>query len=142
MTSRIQFIFLELPNSLDKALKPDATILQNICYALHMMEHLTERPEELKEEISKLLFESAEIANFTAEEKARYEQSMTTERDIRNQIAYAMEKGLEKGFEQGKEQGAREQALKTAQELLKLGVSVEIISAGTGLSPEEVKGLA
>ena len=119
MTERVQYIFLELPNSLGIALKPEASVLQNFCYALHMMEHLTERPEELREEIFRLLFDSAEIANFAPEEKARYEQNMTTERDIRNQIAYARDKGLEEGMEKGVEKGIR----LMVEQLRRLGVS-------------------
>ena len=83
------------------------------------MERLTERPAELKEEIFRLLFDSAEIANFAPEEKARYEQNMTTERDIRNQIAYARDKGLEEG---------REEAFRLmAEQLRKMGLPEEEI---------------
>ena len=98
MTPHLQFIFLELTNC-HKALTPEATVLDNFCYALHNMEHLTSRPAELKAEIFKLLFDSAEIATFSPEEKVKYQEDMTTERDIRNQIAYAEEKGMEKGME-------------------------------------------
>ena len=108
MTSRIQFIFLELPNSIGKALTPQASILENFCYALHQMEHLTEQPAQLKGEIFTLLFESAEIANFTPEEKAKYEFNMRTERDLHNQITYAHEKGMEEGVKQGRQEGRQE----------------------------------
>lgn len=104
MTSRIQYIFLELPNSQNKALTEKATVLDNFCYALHQMEHLTERPSGLKQEIFRLLFDSAEITNFTPEEKAKYQQDMTTERDIRNFITFAREEGMEKGREEGREE--------------------------------------
>lgn len=127
MTDRVQYIFLELPNSLGIALKPEATVLQNFCYALHMMEHLTERPEELKDEIFRLLFDSAEIANFAPEEKAKYEQNMTTERDIRNQIAYARDKGLEEGREVGREEGMKEGIQLLAEQLRKMGFPEEKI---------------
>ena len=100
MTSRIQYIFLELPNSQNKALTEKATVLDNFCYALHQMEHLTERPSGLKQEIFRLLFDSAEITKFTPEEKAKYQQDMTTERDIRNFITFAREEGMEKGREE------------------------------------------
>ena len=157
MTPRIQYIFLELPNSLDRALQPGASVLDNFCYALHMMEHLTERPAELKQEIFRLLFDSAEIATFTPEEKAKYELDMTTERDRINQLAYDKEKGreagleegiekgraegMEKGMEKGREEGARQQAQETARTLLRLGVSMDIILQSTGLSLEEVQRL-
>ena len=47
------------------------------------------------------MFEAANIATFTPEDKVKYEFNMTTERDIRNQIRYAERKGLEKGMEKG-----------------------------------------
>ena len=43
---------------------------------------------------------------------------MTTERDIRNQLAYAEEKGVEKGIEVGVEKGA-ETTLQKVEELLR-----------------------
>ena len=91
MTDHLQYIFLELPNC-KNALQPDATVLENFCYALRNMETMTSRPAELKEEIFKLLFESAEITNFAPEEKSKYEKDMTTERDIRNYISYARDR--------------------------------------------------
>ena len=57
----------------------------------------------MKEEIFKRLFKTAEIANFTPEERIKYENDMTTERDIQNYISYAREKGLEEGMEKGME---------------------------------------
>ena len=138
MTPRVQYIFLELPNSLDKALRPGATVLDNFCYALHQMEHLTERPAQLKQEIFQLLFDSAEITNFTAEEKSKYEHDMTTERDIRNYIAYARKEGRE----EGRAEGAREKALETARAFLALGIAAQTVAEGTGLTLEEVKALA
>ena len=134
MTPRVQYIFLELPNSLDKALKPGASVLVNFCYALHQMEHLTERPAELKQEIFQLLFDSAEIANFTPKEKAQYELDMTTERDIRNQIRFAEKKG--------RDLGAREKAIETARSFLKMGIPAETVSAGVGLTMEEVQAIS
>lgn len=57
---------------------------------------------------STFLFESAEIANFTPEEKAKYEFNMRTERDLHNQITYAHEKGMEEGVKQGRQEGRQE----------------------------------
>lgn len=89
-----------------------------------MMEHLTERPAKLKEEIFRLLFDSAEIANFAPEEKAKYEQNMTTERDIRSQIAYARDKGMEEGLEKGMEKAFR----LMAEQLRKMGLHEDDIA--------------
>ena len=66
---------------------------------------LTSRPPEMAAEIFELLFSSAEIAKFAPEEKIRYEYDMTTERDIRNQIAYGREEGRAEGLEKGRAEG-------------------------------------
>jgi len=134
MTPRVQYVFLELPNALSRALTPAASVLDNICYALHEMEHLTERPAELKQEIFKLLFDSAELSKFTADERAKYQLDMTTERDIQNQIVYARDKGLE----EGRAEGARERAVESAKFFLQLGLTVEDVAKGTGLTVEEI----
>ena len=52
-----------------------------------------------------LLFDSAEIANFTPDEKKKYDLDMRTERDFKNQLAYAKEEGLKEGMERGIEKG-------------------------------------
>ena len=132
MTGSLHFVFLELTNC-RKALTPEATLLDNFCYALHNMEHLTDRPEELKEEIFKRLFKTAEIATFTPEERIKYENDMTTERDIQNYISYAREKGLEEGMEKG--------LLEAAKNMLAEGFSIDLVVKCTGLSIEQVKEL-
>ena len=97
MTNRIQYIFLELPNC--RVISPDSTVLEKFCYALHNMENLPDRPEGFEGELFRLLFESAEIATFTPQERIKLENDMRTERDIRNQIAYAHDKGVDEGHE-------------------------------------------
>ena len=77
------------------------------------------------------MFESAEIATFTPQEKIKLENDMRTERDLRNQIAYAEEKGREEGREEGRkegrEEGREETLLFMAEQLRKIGVSEEQI---------------
>lgn len=106
MTDHLHYIFLELPNC-KKALTSEATVLDNFCYALHNMESLPAQPKELKEEIFKILFESAEISTFTPTERIRYIEDMTTERDLKNQMAYAENKAEAKGRAEGLEQMAK-----------------------------------
>ena len=108
--------------------KPDATVLENFCYALHNMENLPDRPAGLEAELFRLLFETAEIATFTPQELTKYDFDMTTERDIKNQIAYAEEKGMEKGLEKGREEGREEERARIIRELRKQGVPEEVIA--------------
>lgn len=88
---------------------------------------------ELKQEIFKLLFNSAELANFTADERAKYQLDMTTERDIKNQIEFARDEGRE----EGRVEGIRLSALN----MLKDNLPVDTICRYTGLSEEEVEAL-
>jgi predicted transposase/invertase (TIGR01784 family) len=87
--------------------------------------------------------------------------NMTTERDLRNQMRYAIEtataeglaKGMEQGLAKGMEQGiaeGRAEGLKegvkegkqtTARNLKKLGVDSATIAQATGLSLEEIEVL-
>ena len=53
------------------------------------------------------MFSSADLHNFAEEDKIKYQNDMTTERDIQNQIDFAMDKGIEKGLEQGREKNQR-----------------------------------
>ena len=83
-------------------------------------------------DLFRLLFESAEIATFTPQEKIKYEYDMTTERDIKNQIASAKEIGREEGREEGMEKGiavGREsERARIIEALRSQGVSEEIIA--------------
>ena len=47
-------------------------------------------------------------------------------------------KGLQKGLQQGIEKGEYNKAIENARNFLDLGISVEIVAQGTGLSLEEV----
>ena len=87
------------------------------------------RPDGLQGEIFDLLFNSAEIANFDANERTKYFEDMTTKEDIQAMVDFAEEKGMEKGIRQ------------TAQRLLAAGASVELIQTATGLSAEEIEAL-
>ena len=140
MTDHLHYIFLELPNC-KNALTEKATILDNFCYALHNMENLPEKPEGLNEEIFKILFESAEIATFSPAERIKYTEDMTTERDIRNQLVYAKDKGKEEGIALGEAKGKSEAKAEAARAMLKEGLPMDIIVKCTGLSVEEINKL-
>jgi len=73
-----------------------------------------------------LLFSSADLHNFAPEDKIKYHNDMTTERDIQNQIDFAMDKGFEEGIEKGLEQG-REKNQRFIEVLKSKGVPEELI---------------
>ena len=87
----------------------------------------TERPKKLQERIFHRLFEAAEIARFSPEEKEQYEESLKSYRDLKNVI--------DTSFGEGKVEGIKE----IASNMLKEGLDVEFISKITGLSSDEIQ---
>ena len=134
MTDDLHYIFLEVPKC---RLRPEASLVEKLGYALDNLASLEEKPAELDGEIFDLLFSSANLSNFTPEDKIKYQNDMTTERDIRNQIAFAQDKG----FALGLEKGAQQRNAEIARTMLAEGLGTAVVSKCTGLSPEEIDAL-
>ena len=134
MTDDLHYIFLETPKC---RLKSDSSLTEKLGYALYNLPSMVKRPKELTGEIFDLLFSSADLSNFAPEEKIKYLSDMTTERDIRNQIAYAKDKGIEQGIAQGAAQSKAE----IAKAMLADGMDIALVVKYSGLSPEEIKSL-
>ena len=66
---------------------------------------------------------------------------MTTERDIRNQIAFAKDKGFEEGREEGREEGKTKKQLEIARDMFRDNVDIGFIAKYTKLSEEQIKAL-
>ena len=81
----------------------------------------------------------------TTQEKMYYIDNMNTERDIRNQIQFAADKGREEGKKEGREEGlkrGREEGRKLmASKLKAMGVPIDTIIESSGLTREEVEKL-
>ena len=136
MTDRVEYIFLELPNATDPD-QDDSSALAQLGFTLKHISEMTEQPEWAKGEFYDLLFKSAEISNFAPKEQKEYRKDMTTERDIKNQIAFAEQRGEQRGEQKGEARANR----MTAKNLLGMGMALEDISKATGLSVEELKAL-
>ena len=134
MTDDLHYIFLEVPKC---RLRPEASLIEKFGYALDKLSSLEEKPAELEGEIFDLLFSSADLSKFAPEDKIKYHNDMTTERDIRNQIAFARDEGYEKGIEKG----AAQRNIEIAKALLSAGVAREIILTSTQLSEEQLNQL-
>ena len=121
MTDDLHYIFLEVDKC--RAGK-DSSLIERVGYALCHFQSFKGKPEGFDEEIFDLLFSSADLHNFAPEEKVKYVNDMTTERDIQNQIDFAYDKGKLEGEAKGREQGHME----ILQALREAGVSEELIS--------------
>ena len=97
----------------------------------------TERPAGMQAEVFRRLFNVAEVEALPAKEREQYIKDMTTERDIRNQKAFARNEGMKEGLERGE---AKKQ-LEVAKAMLSKGMAPTLISEITGLSLDQVLSL-
>ena len=106
-------------------------------FVLKNLSRLLERPKALQEKIFTKLFEQAEIARFTPEERRVYEDSMKVYRDINNAIATAERDAMA----EGKAEGKAEEKLETARRMKAKGYPMEEIAEITGLTQKEITNL-
>jgi PD-(D/E)XK nuclease family transposase len=69
---------------------------------------LANRPQKLQEKVFQRLFETAEIAMFSPEEKEQYEDSLKSYRDLKNVIDTSFGEGKIEGKLEGKIEGKLE----------------------------------
>lgn len=96
---------------------------------MQQLPYLQNRPRALQDRVFQKLFEAAEIAKFTPDEKSKYEESLKYYRDLKNVV--------DTSFDEGKAEGKAEIAL---QMKLK-GMDSNLISEITGLSIEAIEKL-
>ena len=109
----------------------------------------SDRPAGLQERIFIKLFEAAEIAAFSPEERKQYEHDMMTENDYRNTIEFAknkareegMRRGLDEGMQKGLNEGMQKGLMTAAAGMKKMGMETDAIARATGLSREAVEQL-
>ena len=137
---KLTFIYLEMPKFnktedelltmfdkwMNKTEDELLTMFDKWMFALQNLSRLLERPKALQERIFTHLFEQAEIARFTPQERREYQESIKDYWDN-----YSI---METSFNKGKAEANRENARKMKE----LGISVEIISQVTGLTINEV----
>ena len=130
MTDDLHYVFLDVTRC---HTSEEAPLVEKIGYALNNMDKFDEKPAGLVGEFFDLLFNSADLSKFAPEDKIKYENDMTTERDIRNQIAYARE--------EGKAEGKAEERLSLAKKFKEQGFPSNAIAEATGLSVQEIEAL-
>ena len=149
MTNALKFTYIELPK-FNKTEKELVTLEDKFYFCMTHMSKLSKRPGNLSEKIFEKLFEVAQFAKMSRDDQRKYTAKMTTERDIRNQIAYAREegvaqgfaegeaKGIAKGLAEGEARGERLKSLAIAKAMKANGLSVDMIVACTQLPPDEI----
>ena len=89
----------------------------------------------------KKLFEQAEIAKYSVEERRQYEASQKEYWDYTSTLETAELKGEKKGEKKGLIKGEKKKAIDVAQKMKADGLPVETIAKYTELSPEQIEKL-
>jgi len=125
---KLRFIYLEMPK-FKKTEDELVTMFDKWMFVLKNLPRLFERPAALQERVFKKLFEQAEIARFTKEQRISYEYDVMTYRDLKNSFDLAVAQG------EAKEQ------VKIAKNLKAMGMSNDQIAQATGLTEKQISEL-
>ena len=137
---KLTFVYLEMPK-FNKTEDELETMFDKWLFVLRNLSRLFERPKALQERVFTKLFEQAEIARFSPEERRGYEDSVKAYRDINNAINTAKKEAKAEGLVEGEAIGAQKTARENARKMKSKGFSVEDIAEVTGLSIEEIEAL-
>ncbi|MBL1351848.1 MAG: PD-(D/E)XK nuclease family transposase [Zetaproteobacteria bacterium] len=135
---KLTYIYLEMP----KFTKTEAeleTHFDKWLFVLRNLEDLTKRPEKLQEKVFAKLFAQAEIASYTDDEYAQYEESLKYYRDLNNSIDTAFDDGKMKGKIEGEIKGVLKGKIETAKNMKKKAYPIDDIAEITGLSVTEIE---
>lgn len=134
------FTFIELP----KFPKTKEDQLENIVEKwIYFFKYANETSEKELEKIIgsdliiKKAYEELNRFNWSEKEFIAYEQEIKRIRDEKAVLAYKLDNAREEGIQIGEERGK----IEIAKNLLKAGVSIDIVSKSTGLSVDEVTQL-
>lgn len=133
---KLTYIYLEMPN-FDKAEDDLQTNFDKWMYVLQQLPYLQNRPQALQDRVFQRLFEAAEIAKFTPDEKSKYEESLKYYRDLKNVVDTSFDEGKAEGKAEGKE----ELKIEIARQMLLEGEPIDKIARFTGLTKEEIEKL-
>lgn len=125
---KLKFIYLELPK-FKKTEEELETHFDKWLYVFTHLSKLQDRPNSLQEKIFQQLFEAAEIAKFSSDEREAYVESLKHYLDIKNVVDTSLE------------QGKQERNVEIAKMMKANGEDFEKIIRYTGLSKEEIENL-
>jgi predicted transposase/invertase (TIGR01784 family) len=138
--NKLTYVFIEMPRFTKEEHELE-THFDKWLYFLKHLEDFEKIPGILKEEIFEKAFHVAEIANFTPEQLAQYEESLKNYRDLKGVVDTSYEEGKVEGIVEGKAEGRNERDIEIALKMKKMGEPLEKISLITGLSIEEINKL-
>ena len=137
---KLTFFYLEMPK-FNKREDELVTMFDKWMFALRNLSRLMDRPQALQERVFKRLFDQAEIASFTPQERREYQESVKDYWDYYSTMTTAHQKGRAEGLSEGEAKGRAEERLSNACSLLSNGVPKDVIVKSLGLAPDEIAAL-
>ncbi|WP_253302975.1 Rpn family recombination-promoting nuclease/putative transposase [Wolbachia endosymbiont of Phyllotreta cruciferae] len=147
------FVFIELPKFTKTKEDQLENIVEKWCYFFRYAAET--REEDLdkivgSDVIIKRAYEEMNKFNWSEEELLAYEQRKKRLMDeiaafaqkFDEGVKVGEEKGILIGHEKGRAEGRKERDIEVAKNLLKAGVSIDIIAQTTGLTADEIKDLS
>ena len=105
------------------------------------METIKRLPWAAQNSVFQKLAEIADVSSLTKEERLHYDEALRKYRDTLCVLESAEQRGLKKGRAEGLAKGRAEGRLEIARNMKENGLSVDLIAACSGLSPEEIAQL-
>ncbi len=135
-SDKIRLIYLQLPY-FNKEADECKNDFERWIYVLKNMETINRLPWTAKSAVFKRLEEIAEVRALTKEEQMQYDHALKVYRDNYNTFQGAIEEGMKEGREKGRADKTKE----VAQNMKKMGMSIEQIAQACGISVEEAEKL-
>ncbi len=129
---KLNFIYLVLPR-FNRPLSHQMSVQEKWLYVFKHLPELETMPAELHEGVFSRLFQIAQIAKYSPEERGYYEHSLKEYRDYQN--------GQDTVREEGRQEGELHAKQKAAQRMLAKGMDVETVAELVELSVEMVTEL-
>ena len=107
LTDRVTYIFLDLSKFKKTAEELSGDILEGMYFCFKNIATLTSRPEILEHNVFRKIFEVSELINMDEVTRSKVIDKMTTERDLRNQMEYALQEAIAEGHAAGLAEAAR-----------------------------------
>ena len=136
----IVIIFAELTR-FHKTEDECVTLQDKLLYLLKNSGKMRTPPKWGDEKPCKDLLDAFEIGDFSRTKREQYDKDMYDEKRRNGELAAARNDGRAEGLEQGHAEGREEKQKEIAMKFLQMGLSVEQVMQGTGLTKEQVEQL-
>ncbi|MBH5362452.1 Rpn family recombination-promoting nuclease/putative transposase [Wolbachia endosymbiont of Kradibia gibbosae] len=139
------FIFIELPKFAKNKVEQLESTIERWCFFFKYAEDTTD--EDLKDiaeksPIIKLAYDELDKFRWNEKDLIAYEERIMDLRKEEGILAQKLDDARDEGILIGHEKGRKAEKIEVAKNLLKAGVSIDIIAQTTGLTANEIKDLS